>query len=163
MNLICSWMLFVTRNVRKTKTILYYLIIYLKNHKTQWNSREGTANSSRHVYWASHTETDALLPILPACRQPLLPACVFVTWDIVHHLRLFCSENLFVNWGSTVLLFQTSTGFWMSYAFFWVVHYNKKYSVNKILNSQKKRDTLWTRSSALVWRPQTSNETWTTL
>jgi hypothetical protein len=29
-----------------------YLIIYFKKHKTQWNSREGTANSSRDVYWA---------------------------------------------------------------------------------------------------------------
>jgi hypothetical protein len=26
--------------------------MYLKNHKTQWNSREGMANSSRDVYWA---------------------------------------------------------------------------------------------------------------
>jgi hypothetical protein len=43
------------------------------------------------------TATDALLPILPACRQPLLPACVFVTRDTVRHPRLFCSENLFVN------------------------------------------------------------------
>jgi hypothetical protein len=29
----------------------------------------------------SYTATDALPPILPACRQPLLPACVFVTRD----------------------------------------------------------------------------------
>jgi hypothetical protein len=27
----------------------------------------------------SYAATDALPPILPACRQPLLPACVFVT------------------------------------------------------------------------------------
>jgi hypothetical protein len=27
----------------------------------------------------SYTATDALPPILPACDQPLLPACVFVT------------------------------------------------------------------------------------
>jgi hypothetical protein len=39
----------------------------------------------------SYTGTDALPPILPACRQPLLPACVFVTRDF------FFSENLFVN------------------------------------------------------------------
>jgi hypothetical protein len=45
----------------------------------------------------SYTATDALLPILPACRQPLLPACVFVTRDTVHHLRRFCPLNLFVN------------------------------------------------------------------
>jgi hypothetical protein len=38
----------------------------------------------------SYTATDALPPILPACRQPLLPACVFVTRDVL------CSENLFV-------------------------------------------------------------------
>jgi hypothetical protein len=44
----------------------------------------------------SYTSTDALPPILPACRQPLLPACVFVTRDTVRHPRLFCSENLLV-------------------------------------------------------------------
>jgi hypothetical protein len=38
----------------------------------------------------SYTATDALPPILPACRQPLLPACVFVTRDF------FLPENLFV-------------------------------------------------------------------
>jgi hypothetical protein len=45
----------------------------------------------------SFTATDALPPIPPACRQPLLPACVFVPRDTVRHPRLFCSENLFVN------------------------------------------------------------------
>jgi hypothetical protein len=44
----------------------------------------------------SYTATDALPPIFPACCQPLLPACVFVTRDTVRHPRLFCSENLFV-------------------------------------------------------------------
>jgi hypothetical protein len=44
----------------------------------------------------SYTATDALPPILPACRQPLLPACVFVNRDTVRHPRLFFSENLFV-------------------------------------------------------------------
>jgi hypothetical protein len=37
----------------------------------------------------SYTATDALPPILPACSQPLLPACVFVTRDTVRHPRLF--------------------------------------------------------------------------
>jgi hypothetical protein len=37
----------------------------------------------------SYTATDVLLPILPACHQLLLPACVFVTQDTVHHLKLF--------------------------------------------------------------------------
>jgi hypothetical protein len=35
--------------------LVSYLIIY-KTHKTQWNSREGTANSSRVVYWAKVTQ-----------------------------------------------------------------------------------------------------------
>jgi hypothetical protein len=37
----------------------------------------------------SYTATDALPPILPACRQPLLPACVFVTRDTIRHPRRF--------------------------------------------------------------------------
>jgi hypothetical protein len=45
----------------------------------------------------SYTATDTLPLILPACPQPLLPACVFVTRDTVRHPRLFFSENLFVN------------------------------------------------------------------
>jgi hypothetical protein len=45
----------------------------------------------------SYIATDAVPPILPACRQPLLPACVFVNRDTVRHPRLFFSENLFVN------------------------------------------------------------------
>jgi hypothetical protein len=61
-NSIRSWRPFVTRNVRKPK-----LCILSK----------------------SYTATDALPPILPVCRQPLLPACVFVTWDPVRHPRLF--------------------------------------------------------------------------
>jgi hypothetical protein len=36
-----------------------------------------------------YTATDALPPILPACRQPLLPACVFVTRDTIRHPRRF--------------------------------------------------------------------------
>jgi hypothetical protein len=37
----------------------------------------------------SYKATDSLPPILPACSQPLLPACVFVTRDTVRHPRLF--------------------------------------------------------------------------
>jgi hypothetical protein len=37
----------------------------------------------------SYTATDTLPPILPACRQPLLLACVFITRDTVRHLRCF--------------------------------------------------------------------------
>jgi hypothetical protein len=37
----------------------------------------------------SYRATDPLPPILPACRQPLLPACVFVIRDTVRHLRRF--------------------------------------------------------------------------
>jgi hypothetical protein len=37
----------------------------------------------------SYTATDTLLPILPACHQPLLLAYVFVTRDTIHHPRLF--------------------------------------------------------------------------
>jgi hypothetical protein len=37
----------------------------------------------------SYTATDALPPILAACRQPLLPSCVFVTRDTVRHPTRF--------------------------------------------------------------------------
>jgi hypothetical protein len=69
-NLIRSWRPFVTRNVRKPKL---------------------------RVMSESYTATDSVPPILPAFRQPLLPACVFATRDTVRHPRLFFSENLFVN------------------------------------------------------------------
>jgi hypothetical protein len=61
-NLIRSWRPFVIRNVRTPKLC---------------------------VLSESYKETNALPPILPACRQPLLPACVFVTRDTVRHPRLF--------------------------------------------------------------------------
>jgi hypothetical protein len=54
-NLIRSWRPFVTRNVRKPKLC---------------------------VLRKSYTATDSHPPILPACRQPLLPPCVFVTRDV---------------------------------------------------------------------------------
>jgi hypothetical protein len=45
----------------------------------------------------SYTATDALPPLLPACRQLLLPACMFVTrYTVRHPRRFFFSENLFV-------------------------------------------------------------------
>jgi hypothetical protein len=37
----------------------------------------------------SYTATDALPSIIPACRQPLLPACVFIARDTVRHPRRF--------------------------------------------------------------------------
>jgi hypothetical protein len=37
----------------------------------------------------SYTATEALLLILPACRQPLFLACVFVTRDTIRHPRCF--------------------------------------------------------------------------
>jgi hypothetical protein len=37
----------------------------------------------------SYIATDALPPILPACRQPLLLVCVFVAGDTVRHPRRF--------------------------------------------------------------------------
>jgi hypothetical protein len=48
----------------------------------------------------SYTAADALPLILPACRQPLLPACVFVTRDVLF------SENLFVMRGVRVPKFH---------------------------------------------------------
>jgi hypothetical protein len=69
MNLIHSWRPFITQNVRKP------ILCVLSE---------------------SYTATDALPPILPACRQPLLPACMFITWDTIHHPRLFFPEYLFV-------------------------------------------------------------------
>jgi hypothetical protein len=88
-NFIRSWRPFVTRNVRKPKIC---------------------------VLSESYTATDALPPILPACHQPLLPACVFVTRDTIRHPRRFlfgkvvrepiCSwREAFVNRGSTVVSF----------------------------------------------------------
>jgi hypothetical protein len=44
----------------------------------------------------SYTATDALPPILPACRQPLLPACVFVTRDTARQPRRFFLFGKFV-------------------------------------------------------------------
>jgi hypothetical protein len=74
-NLVCSW-----------------------RHKTQWNSREGTANSNRDVYWAEVTQQLMLyrqysqLVTNHCCRLVCsLLKTPFVTRDV--HL----SENLFMN------------------------------------------------------------------
>jgi hypothetical protein len=39
----------------------------------------------------SYTATDAFPSLLPACRQPLLPACMFVTRGTVRHSRRYFS------------------------------------------------------------------------
>jgi hypothetical protein len=43
----------------------------------------------------SYTATDAVPPILPGCRQPLLPACTFVTRDTVRQSRHRSSPETF--------------------------------------------------------------------
>jgi hypothetical protein len=66
-NLIRSWRPFFSRNVRKPKLC---------------------------VLSESYTATDSLPPIIPACRQPLLPVCVCVTRDTVTRdvfFRKICS------------------------------------------------------------------------
>jgi hypothetical protein len=74
-----------------------HLIIYLKKpQKTMKFKRRHGEFEQGCVLSESYAATDTLPPILPACRQPLLPACVFVTRDTVCHPRLFCWENLFV-------------------------------------------------------------------
>jgi hypothetical protein len=81
----------------------------------------------------SYTATDALPPILPACRQSLLPACVFVTRDTVRHPRRFffvkfvrepiCSWcEAFVNRSSAApvnyYVFPPPTGFYLGVTWF---------------------------------------------
>jgi hypothetical protein len=74
-----------------------YLVIYKKPQTTMKFKRRHGEFEQGCVLSESYTATDALPPILQACRQPLLPACVFVTRDTIRHPRRFCSENLFVN------------------------------------------------------------------
>jgi putative copper export protein len=97
-----------------------YLIIYLKNHKTQWNSREGTANSSRDVYWAKATQQLTLSRrysqlVANRCCQlacSLLEA-PFVTRDVF--FRKICSWwEAFVNRCSTVLALFSFGSVWLS-------------------------------------------------
>jgi hypothetical protein len=70
----------------------------------------------------SYTATDALLPILPACRQPLLPACVFIARDTIRHPRLFFPENLFVVRGVREPRFHC-----MCVLFIYLTHFALKY------------------------------------
>jgi hypothetical protein len=71
--------------------------IYIKKTTKQWNSREGTANSSRDVYWAKVMQQLTLSRRYPqlvanrCCRLAcLLLETLFVTRDV------FCWENFFV-------------------------------------------------------------------
>jgi hypothetical protein len=66
-----------------------YLIIYKKPQKTIKFKRRHGEFEQGCVLSESYTATDALQPILPACRQPLLPACVFVIRYTVRHPRRF--------------------------------------------------------------------------
>jgi hypothetical protein len=104
-NLIRSWRPFVTRNVRKPKLLWSHGVLFnniLKNQKNAMKLKRRHGEFEQGcVLSESYTATDALPLILPACRQSLLPACVFVTRDTVCHLRLvfwkICSwTNLFV-------------------------------------------------------------------
>jgi hypothetical protein len=91
-NLIRSWRPFVTWNVYKLNffgIMVSYLIIYIKKHKTIKFKRRHGKFEQGCLLSESYTATDALLPILPACHQPLLPACVFITWDAIRHPRRF--------------------------------------------------------------------------
>jgi hypothetical protein len=92
-NLIRSWSPFVTRNVRKPKLLWSHGVLFNNILKKQQNTMKFKRRHSEFeqgcVLSESYTATDALPPILPACRQPLLPTCVIVTRDTVRHPRLF--------------------------------------------------------------------------
>jgi hypothetical protein len=66
----------------------------------------------------SYTETDSLSPILPSCRQPLLPACVFVTRDTVRHPRPFFVRKI-CSWTEVPLYTHTHTHTHI-YIYIWV-------------------------------------------
>jgi hypothetical protein len=87
--------MFVNRNF--FGSMVSYLIIYKKPQNTMKFKRRHGEFEQRCVMSESYTANDALPPILPACRQPFLPASVFVTRDTVRHPRLFFSENVSVN------------------------------------------------------------------
>jgi hypothetical protein len=87
--------MFVNRNF--LGPVVFYLTVYKKPQNTMKFKRRHGEFEQGCVLNESYTATDAPPPILSACRQPLLPACVFVTRDTVHHMRLFYfPENLFV-------------------------------------------------------------------
>jgi hypothetical protein len=85
----------------------------------KFNRRQGEFDQGC-VLSESYTATDALPPILPACCQLLLPACVFVTRDTVCNPRLFfrkiCSWwEVFMNRGFTELSKMTlGLGKWVA-------------------------------------------------
>jgi hypothetical protein len=92
-NLIHSWRSFINRNVRKPKILWSHGVLFNNIFKKPQNTmkfkrRHGELEQGC-VVSESYTATDALPPILPAYHQLLLPACVFVTRDTVHHPRLF--------------------------------------------------------------------------
>jgi hypothetical protein len=116
-NLIRSWRPFVTWNVRKPKLLCYHSVLFNNIFKKPQNTMKFKRRHGEFeqgcVLSESYAVTDSLPPILPACRQPLLSACMFITRDTVCHPRLFlfgkcvrepiCSRwEAFVNWGSTV-------------------------------------------------------------
>jgi hypothetical protein len=92
-NLIRSWRPIVTLNVRKPKLrcshgVLFNNIFKKSQNTMKFKRRHGEFEQGC-VLSESYTATDALPPILPACRQPFPPACVFVTRDTVLHQRGF--------------------------------------------------------------------------
>jgi hypothetical protein len=102
-----------------TETIFVPLIIY-KNHKTQWNSREGTANLSKDVYWAKVTQQLTLSGrysqlVANRCCQlacslletPFVTRYVFFSPKKIVRGPIFSWWEAFVNRGSTV--FDIST------------------------------------------------------
>jgi hypothetical protein len=99
-NLIRSWRPFVARNVRKPKLLWYHVVLFINNtlkkpqNTIKFKRRHGEFEQ-RCVPSESYTATDALPPILPASRQPLLPACVFVTRETVRHPRRFLFRKFF--------------------------------------------------------------------
>jgi hypothetical protein len=79
--------------------IVSYLIIYKKPQNTMKFKRRHSEFEQGCVLRESYTATDALLPILPACRQLLLMACVFVTRDTVCQPRcLFFFSRKICSW-----------------------------------------------------------------
>jgi hypothetical protein len=113
-----------------------YLIIYLKNTK-----HNEIKEKARRIQAGMCTEpklpaTDTPAPILSACCQSLLPACVFVIRDTVRHARRFCSEKLFVNGGVREPRFQC-------------IYIHAKYSDEHLANK------FGTHNASLPFIPQT--------
>jgi hypothetical protein len=74
--------------------MVFYLMIYKKPQNTKKFKRRHGEFEQGCVLRESYTATDALPPILPACRQL---ACSLLETTFVTRDFLF-SENLFVNW-----------------------------------------------------------------